>query len=96
MPHHKFQRLVDLRNQTMVLLACHWLACKMIMASITDREWDARKMTPPPREGAEEGMDRWLRHLNKRVDQEHRIYNQWPMWVAGQLDVDRGFFGRRH
>ncbi|KAH6688349.1 C6 zinc finger protein [Plectosphaerella plurivora] len=99
LPHDKFQELIDLNNQTAVLLATHWIAIKQIMASITRHEHDAAQKSPPPRAGdggSDPGMARWLRWLNAKVDFEHSMYNTWPQWVQEQLDRDMDFFGHRH
>lgn len=94
LPHEKFQRLIDLNNQTMIVLATHWIALKQIMATITEHEGDAATKKPPPRDGTEPGMARWLRFLNAKVDFEHTLYNAWPLWVQERLDQDLKFFGK--
>lgn len=96
LPHDKFQRLIDPGNQTAVLLGAHWIALKMIMARITSHEGDAAQKKPPPTDGTELGMARWLRFLNGRVDAEHGVYNAWPLWVQERLEFDIEFFGKRH
>ncbi|KAK1597700.1 uncharacterized protein LY79DRAFT_666523 [Colletotrichum navitas] len=83
LPHEKFQRVIDTGNQTMVLLASHWIALKQIMAFITNAEHERREKAPPPKERSAtdpSGTVRWLGHLNKQVDHEHLVYNQWPLW----------------
>ncbi|KXX73422.1 hypothetical protein MMYC01_209912 [Madurella mycetomatis] len=96
LPHDKFQCLIDLNNQAAVLLATHWIALKQIMAIITEAEMKVAAKMPERRrnEGdANQGVTMWLKHLNRLVDEQHRPYNQWPLWVEAQLDRDRGFFG---
>ncbi|KAH7366861.1 C6 zinc finger protein [Plectosphaerella cucumerina] len=99
LPHDKFQQIIDLENQTAVLLATHWIAIKQIMANIMVHEHDAAQKAPPARMGdggGDPGMARWLRWLNAKVDFEHGMYNAWPQWVQEQLDRDMEFFGRKH
>ncbi|KAK2016641.1 C6 zinc finger protein [Colletotrichum eremochloae] len=96
LPHEKFQRVIDMGNQTMILLASHWIALKQIMAFITNAEHECREKAPPKESAIDLGIIRWLGHLNKQVDHEHLIYNQWPLWVEGQLKQDLGFFGKRY
>ena len=98
LPHSTFQQLINLDRQTVILLHSHWIALAQIMTFITNREYDIREKIPEPRSqdnGPELGFIRWLRYLNARVDYEHQIYNQWPMWVDEQLERDITFFGRR-
>ncbi|OLN95291.1 Sterol regulatory element-binding protein ECM22-like protein 4 [Colletotrichum chlorophyti] len=96
LPHQKFQRVIDLANQTMLLLASHWIALKQIMAAITNAEVECREKAPSQREGGVDvGIGRWLIYLNGQVDHEHLIYNRWPSWVEDQLKRDPGFFGRK-
>ncbi|KAK4167381.1 hypothetical protein QBC43DRAFT_311707 [Cladorrhinum sp. PSN259] len=108
--HERFQRLIAERgNQVAVLLATHWIALKQIMAVITETEGKAAVVCPPGRRPQREkeyagkagndislGIIRWLKYLNGLVDEEHLVYNRWPMWVEAQLDVDRRFFGKTH
>ncbi|KAK3387680.1 hypothetical protein B0H63DRAFT_470694 [Podospora didyma] len=105
MPHEDFQRLVDPDNQVAVLLATHWIALKQIMATITETEEKGAAKVPDssssssgsrPEHSIELGIIRWLKYLNRLVDQDHVRYNQWPVWVETQLDLDRGFFGKTH
>ncbi|GJC82324.1 sterol regulatory element-binding protein ECM22 [Colletotrichum liriopes] len=96
LPHEKFQRIIDMGNQTMVLLASHWIALKQIMAFITNAEHECREKAPPQENAIDLGIIRWLGYLNKQVDHEHLIYNQWPLWVESQLNQDLGFFGKRY
>lgn len=84
----------------MVLLHTHWIALSQIMAFITECEYDVREKKPTTPSSSSSGSPspgfvRWLKFLNARVDYEHQMYNQWPMWVDGQLDKDVTFFGRR-
>ncbi|KAG7132489.1 Sterol uptake control protein 2 like [Verticillium longisporum] len=95
LPHERFQLVVDRGSQVMVLLAAHWIALKQIMAEITLHEYDVRQKAPADRDHTEEGMLRWLRHLNGQVDAAHGNYNAWPEWVVQQLDRDLSFFGQR-
>lgn len=85
-----------MNNWTMMLLASHWVALKQIMAFITNAEHECREKEPPQENTVDLGIIRWLGYLNKRVDQEHLIYNQWPMWVENQLNRDLGFFGKKY
>lgn len=104
LPHDQFQRLVDPGNQLAILLATHWIALKQIMAVILEAEHQAAAKMPDRRgEGRGEGgsdpyggITRWLRYLNRQVDQAHRPYNDWPLWVQAQLDRDYRFFGRSY
>ncbi|KAI1117540.1 C6 zinc finger protein [Nemania sp. NC0429] len=93
--HDDFQSLIDGENQVMLLLASHWIALKQIMATITGVEHKQRAKRPKPKDGdLDLGMVRWLKHLNRQVDAEHQRYNQWPLWVEAQLDIDLGYFGK--
>ncbi|KAG7294310.1 hypothetical protein NEMBOFW57_004381 [Staphylotrichum longicolle] len=96
LPHDKFQRLVDPGNQVAILLGAHWIALEQIMAVICDAERKGAAKTPKQSSGISPGNIGWLKYLNAQVDQEHRAYNQWPMWVEAQLNKDRGFFGKTH
>ncbi|KAK4186574.1 C6 zinc finger protein [Podospora australis] len=99
LPHDQFQKITEPGNQVAILLATHWIALKQVMAVITETEdkgaakWPER---PPSGNDISVGIIRWLKYLNKMVDVEHLVYNQWPMWVEAQLDRDRGFFGKTH
>ncbi|TKW57689.1 hypothetical protein CTA1_6736 [Colletotrichum tanaceti] len=95
LPHDKFQRVIDMGNQTMILLASHWIALKQIMAFITNVEHECREKAPSQGSTVDLGIIRWLGYLNKQVDHEHLIYNQWPLWVESQLSRDLTFFGKR-
>ncbi|KAK4226454.1 hypothetical protein QBC38DRAFT_480426 [Podospora fimiseda] len=103
--HERFQRVIEPGNQLGVLLATHWISLKQIMSVITETEekasgdHDKGKGQSQKKEGGNDislGIIRWLKYLNGLVDDEHRRYNRWPEWVEGQLDLDRGFFGRTH
>ncbi len=98
LPHDQFQRIIDPSNQNCILLATHWIALKQIMAAITETEERARAKRPPKKANNDIslGIIRWLKYLNQRVDAEHVVYNQWPMWVEAQLDADRMVFGKTH
>ncbi|KAF9878587.1 C6 zinc finger protein [Colletotrichum karsti] len=95
MPHEKFQRVIDMSNQTMILLATHWIAVQQIMVSITRVEHECREKAPQQESPVDVGMLRWLKYSNKQIDHEHLIYNQWPLWVEDRLDYDVSFFGKR-
>ncbi len=96
LPHDKFQYVIDLGNQTCVLLATHWIALMQIMATITEIESKARAKQPEPHKdrGIGVGIIRWLKFLNRMVDIDYLSYNQWPLWVEAQLDRDMAFFGK--
>ncbi|KAJ3481026.1 hypothetical protein NLG97_g7922 [Lecanicillium saksenae] len=95
MPHGTFQELINLQNQTMLLLHTHWIAMSQIMAFITEQELSVRQKHPTKQDNRmDPGFLRWLKYLNARVDYRHQMYNQWPMWVEEQLDRDLTFFGR--
>lgn len=97
LPHDQFQQIVDPTNQVCILLGSHWIALKQIMAIITETESKGFKKTPEQQSRSgdiELGIIRWLKYLNRLVDHDHVVYNQWPMWVEAQLDRDRGFFGK--
>ncbi|KAI1175735.1 C6 zinc finger protein [Nemania sp. FL0916] len=94
-PHESFQSLIDGGNQVSLLLASHWIALKQIMATITDVEHKQRPQQMGRKDGDMDiGMLRWLKHINRQIDGEHQQYNQWPLWVEGQLDIDLGYFGK--
>ncbi|GJN74303.1 C6 transcription factor [Purpureocillium lilacinum] len=96
LPHGSFQELINFNRQTIVLLHTHWIALAQIMAFITEREYDLREKKPIKQDNdMDPGFVRWLKYLNARVDFEHQLYNQWPMWVDEQLDRDMTFFGKR-
>ncbi|KAF3800548.1 hypothetical protein GCG54_00003446 [Colletotrichum gloeosporioides] len=96
LPHDKFQRVIDMSNMTMVLLATHWVAAQLVMASVTKAEHECREKAPPKKEtdNPEDtgSIVRWLRYLNRQIDHEHLIYNQWPVWVEDQMSRDHFFF----
>ncbi|KAJ2979675.1 hypothetical protein NQ176_g3104 [Zarea fungicola] len=96
LPHGTFQELINMQNQTMVLLHSHWIALSQIMAFITEQELTVRQKYPSQQENRmDPGFLRWLKYLNARIDYRHQMYNQWPLWVEEQLDRDLTFFGRR-
>ncbi|EFY95418.1 Zn(2)-Cys(6) zinc finger domain protein [Metarhizium robertsii] len=97
LPHSTFQQLINLDRQSMILLHAHWIALSQIMAFITEREHDVREKRPSAstNSGSAPGSVGWLKFLNARVDYEHQMYNQWPLWVEAQLDKDLTFFGLR-
>ncbi|KAJ1338185.1 RNA polymerase II-specific transcription factor-like protein [Microdochium nivale] len=65
-PHEQFQHVIDPTDQTMVVLAAHWIALKQVMAPITSIEHEGRT-DKAKAEGEQLGMIRWLRHLNRSV-----------------------------
>ncbi|KAI0542157.1 C6 zinc finger protein [Xylaria digitata] len=94
-PHETFQSLIDGGNQVCLLLASHWIALKQIMANITGVEHRQRPQQPGRKDGDMDlGMVRWLKYINRQVDIDHQRYNQWPLWVEAQLDIDLGYFGK--
>lgn len=101
LPHDEFQKVIDTTNQTNILLCSHWISLKQIMGSITEKEYEpsdngnVTNRHRNPRDGSVDlGICRWLKYLNKLVDMDHAVYNQWPMWVEQQLDRNPSFFGR--
>ncbi|KAK1719796.1 C6 zinc finger protein [Colletotrichum lupini] len=95
LPHEKFQRVIDMTSQTMVLLASHWIALKQIMATVTNAEHECREKAPPKKSAVDLGIIRWLGYLNRQIDHEHLVYNRWPLWVEEQLKQDLTFFGKK-
>jgi hypothetical protein len=100
LPHATFQNLIKPNSQIILLLHAHWIALTEVMSFILQQEREARAKAPQPQpkqpdEKPDIGFVRWLRYLNARVDYEHQIYNQWPMWVDEQLEKDITFFGKR-
>ncbi|KAI0445596.1 C6 zinc finger protein [Xylaria telfairii] len=94
-PHENFQTLINGENQVCLLLASHWIALKQIMAAITGIEHAQRLQQTSRKDGDMDlGMVRWLKYINRHVDMDHRQYNQWPLWVEAQLDIDLGYFGK--
>ncbi|KAH8200454.1 hypothetical protein TruAng_005347 [Truncatella angustata] len=93
--HQNFAHLIDPNNTVCTLLASHWIALKQIMASITEKEYEARQKEPNKEKTMELGIGRWLKYLNRQVPPEFSQYNWWPTWVEAQLDEDAGFFGKR-
>ncbi|KAI0453201.1 C6 zinc finger protein [Xylaria acuta] len=94
-PHENFQNLINGENQVCLLLASHWIALKQIMATITGIEHKQRAQQPNRNDGDMDlGMARWLKHINRHVDMDHQQYNQWPLWVEAQMDIDLGYFGK--
>ena len=91
MPHDKFQTVIDPANQVAVLLSTHWIALEAIMATITETEQAAATR---PNKSETKGNAAWLRYLNSQVDVEHRVYNDFPVWVEAQLNRDLAFFGK--
>lgn len=95
--HQNFAHLVDPNNTICTLLASHWIALKQIMATITEKEYEARAQEPEKKEKHMDlGIVRWLSYLNRQVPAEYQHYNHWPAWVEAQLDQDLAFFGKRH
>lgn len=102
LPHATFQELLNQDNQVMLLLHAHWIALSQIMAFINDQEYEMRAKKPggpseeqQAAEAQNPGLHRWLRYINARVDYEHQMYNQWPMWVDESIEKDPTFFGKR-
>ena len=96
MPHAAFQELINPHNQVVLLLHAHWIALSQVMAFINEQEYAVREKHPARQDSRiDPGFIRWLKHVNARVDRDHRPFNQWPRWVDGQLDRDITFFGRR-
>ncbi|TRX92184.1 hypothetical protein FHL15_006799 [Xylaria flabelliformis] len=94
-PHEDFQSIINGENQVCLLLASHWIALKQIMATITEVEHAQRPQRPQGNDGEMDiGIVRWLKHVNKHIDMDHQQYNQWPLWVEAQLDIDLGYFGK--
>ncbi|RYO86556.1 hypothetical protein DL766_003449 [Monosporascus sp. MC13-8B] len=94
MPQESFAYLINPENQVCLLLAAHWIALKKIMATITDAENRVNPSSHSQDGDQDIGMGRWLKYMNKQIDDEHREYNQWPMWVEKQLEGDLDFFRR--
>ncbi|KAI8263235.1 Sterol uptake control protein 2 [Colletotrichum sp. SAR 10_98] len=67
LPHDKFQRVIDMSNMTMILLATHWIAAQLVMASVTKAEHECREKAPPKKEtdNPEDtgSIVRWLRTM---------------------------------
>lgn len=100
LPHNVFQELISLGNQVVMLLHTHWISLAQIMVFITAQEREVSEGSPSesssPGKPIDPGFIRWLKYLNARIDYEHQIYNQWPMWVEQQLERDITFFGKQH
>lgn len=95
LPHSTFQEMINLNSQVIILLHSHWISLSQIMTFISEQEYAVRDKEPKASDqGVDLGFIRWLRFLNARVDYEHQIYNQWPMWVDEQLEKDITFFGK--
>ncbi|KAI2625494.1 C6 zinc finger protein [Xylaria nigripes] len=92
-PHGNFQSLVDGRNQVCLLLASHWIALRQIMATIIRVE-QQQQQHRQKQQNQDMGMMRWLKHIKQSIDADHQRYNQWPLWVEAQLDIDLGVFGK--
>lgn len=95
LPHNIFQELISPDNQVIMLLHSHWIALSQIMIFITQQEYEVREKVPQRDKPLDPGFIRWLRYLNARIDYEHQVYNQWPIWVDEQLNRDISFFGKR-
>ncbi|KXJ96938.1 hypothetical protein Micbo1qcDRAFT_229726 [Microdochium bolleyi] len=110
-PHEQFQQVIDPSDQTMVILAAHWIALKQIMAPVTSVEHEGRS-DKARAEGEQLGMIRWLRHLNRAVPalevgrevlesgvavtrEDVERWMEWPMWVEAELERDLECFGKR-
>ncbi|KAI0424909.1 C6 zinc finger protein [Xylaria sp. FL1042] len=81
-PHENFQSLIDGGNQ--------------IMATITGVEHSQRPQHNRKDGDMDMGMVRWLKHINRQIDADHQQYNQWPLWVEAQLDIDLCYFGKEY
>ncbi len=93
--HESFQSIIDGGNQVCLLLASHWISLKQIMATITGAEHSQHPQQSGRKDGDMDlGMVRWLKHINRHVDVDHQQYNQWPLWVEAQLDINLGYFGK--
>lgn len=96
LPHNVFQELISPGNQVIMLLHAHWISLAQIMVFITAQEYEVREKRPPDTgKPIDPGFIRWLKYLNARIDYEHQMYNQWPMWVEQQLERDITFFGKQ-
>jgi hypothetical protein len=99
-PHPRFARLVDPADQTMLLLAAHWVALQVIMVQVLEVEQDVRQKEPLPEQRStpldpvDIGMARWLRHIAPLVDRPNRRFIAFPEWVRHQLERDPTFFGK--
>lgn len=94
--HDTFQEVINMDNQLMMLLHAHWIALSQIMTFISEQEYAVREKHPDMQDTTiDPGFLRWLKYINARIDYEHQIYNQWPMWVEEQMDRDISFFGKR-
>ncbi|KAI1633933.1 hypothetical protein F4809DRAFT_621121 [Biscogniauxia mediterranea] len=95
MSHEEFQSIADPQSQTGLLLATHRIALKQLMTTVTEAGLRAAARSTHRKEhDLDMGMYRWLRHINRQIDPEHRRYNRLPMWVEAQLDRDKNFFCR--
>ena len=90
-PHETFQRIIDLNDQVMLILATHFVSLQVIMVFILE---SVRSPDRVPNKRADGGMARWLRCLNPLVGGEFRAFNRFPAWVGGQMERDPGFFGK--
>ncbi|KAL8366112.1 hypothetical protein RB595_004743 [Gaeumannomyces hyphopodioides] len=102
LPHARFRALVDTASgssHVFTLLAAHWVAIKLVLRPVTEIETrvsaakQQQQQQRPHREGLEDGIGGWLRHLNSQVPPEYRAYNRWPVWVEQQMARDPEFFG---
>ncbi|KAI6778766.1 Sterol uptake control protein-like protein [Emericellopsis cladophorae] len=95
LPHNVFQELISPKNQVLLLLHTHWISLIEIMTPITQQEREVCERRPPENDQPIDlGFARWLKYINARVDYEHQMFNQWPMWIEAQLDKDITFFGK--
>ncbi|KAI0601854.1 C6 zinc finger protein [Biscogniauxia sp. FL1348] len=95
MSHEEFQSIADPQSQTGLLLATHRIALKQLMTTATEAGLrTAARSTYRKEHDLDMGMYRWLGHINRQIDPEHRRYNRLPMWVEAQLDRDKNFFCR--
>jgi hypothetical protein len=95
-PHRDFAHLIDPTKPICTLLGSHWVALKQVMATIVEKQYDlSSKGLTGDEKSMNTGAVRWLKYLNRQIPPEQQQYNQWPVWVEGQLDQDMSFFGRK-
>ncbi len=96
----EFQAMIDLGDQTNILLATHLLSLKQVLYFIGDLEDLMRHNLSDNETAYEKTADEktrekalhWLKYLNGCVDSEHAEYNMWPTWVQDTLEQDPHFF----
>lgn len=92
LPQESFNELIDFTDQATILLHSHWLSLIELMTCITKHENVVREKQPAATDLVRPQFTAWLKHLESLVDHEHRVYNEWPSWVIGQLDMSTTFF----